>query len=581
MTTYVFALAFLLHACTALAWPGAASCSVRADLDSGTVCGVQRSVEGSKYASFPGVPYAKQPLGDLRFKELEPPEHWDVLQATNEGPICFQADVLYGRLMQKSKMSEACIHANIHVPLRALPLGVHRPTRQLETISVPVIPEELTPPGLPILVFIHGGGFAFGSGHEDLHGPEYLVSRNIIVITFNYRLNVFGFLSMNTTKIPGNAGLRDQVTLLRWVQRNAKNFGGDPNDVTIAGQSAGAAAAHLLTLSKATEGLFQRAILMSGTGISSFYSSSPAFAAYMSKQLLLVLGITATDPDEIHQQLIDLPAEKLNDTNAFLLEQIGLTTFVPTVESPLPGVTTIIDDDPESLIAKGRGKNIPLLIGFTSSECETFRNRLTNFDLVKKIQDNPTIIIPPKVLFMTPPELLMDLSKTIDRKYYNGTISIDNFLKSCSDGFYEYPALKLAQKRAETGGAPLYLYRFAYEGQNSVIKAVTGLNYEGVGHIEDLTYVFRANSVVEAPDAVAPSDDDVCMKNLMTDFFVNFMTCSKPICEDNNSLELWPANDGMQYEDIVSPTMVRSMEFSSRQQDIIEFFDSLTSRSQL
>nr|AAB96654.1 juvenile hormone esterase precursor [Heliothis virescens] len=563
MTSHVLALAFFLHACTALAWQETNSRSVLAHLDSGIIRGVPRSADGIKFASFLGVPYAKQPVGELRFKELEPLEPWDnILNATNEGPICFQTDVLYGRLMAASEMSEACIYANIHVPWQSLPRV------------------RGTTPLRPILVFIHGGGFAFGSGHEDLHGPEYLVTKNVIVITFNYRLNVFGFLSMNTTKIPGNAGLRDQVTLLRWVQRNAKNFGGDPSDITIAGQSAGASAAHLLTLSKATEGLFKRAILMSGTGMSYFFTTSPLFAAYISKQLLQILGINETDPEEIHRQLIDLPAEKLNEANAVLIEQIGLTTFVPIVESPLPEVTTIIDDDPEILIAEGRGKNIPLLIGFTSSECETFRNRLLNFDLVKKIQDNPTIIIPPKLLFMTPPELLMELAKTIERKYYNGTISIDNFVKSCSDGFYEYPALKLAQKRAETGGAPLYLYRFAYEGQNSIIKKVMGLNHEGAGHIEDLTYVFKVNSMSEVLHA-SPSENDVKMKNLMTGYFLNFIKCSQPTCEDNNSLEVWPANNGMQYEDIVSPTIIRSKEFASRQQDIIEFFDSLSSRSPL
>lgn len=264
---------------------------------------------------------------------------------------------------------------------------------------------------------------------------------------------------------------------------------------------------------------------MSGTGISPFYSTSPAFAQFMSKGLLTILGITSTDPDDIYRQLIELPAEKLSEANKILLDNNGLTTFVPTVESPLPGVTTIIDDDPEVLVANGRGNNIPLIIGYTSAECETFRNRLEEIDLVKQIQENPTIIVPPKTLFTTPSKFLTDLAKKVDRKYYNGTINIDNFVKSCSDGFYKYPALKLAQKRAETGGAPVYLYRFAYEGQSNVIKEVTGLKYEGAGHIEDLTYVFKVNSVLNAPGAIPPTVDDTNMKNLMTDFFVNFMIC--------------------------------------------------------
>lgn len=94
-----------------------------------------------------------------------------------------QTDVLYGRIMQPQGMSEACIHANIHVPIESLPAAGRRLARELE----PPFPEEITSPGLPIMVFIHGGGFAFGSGDTDLHGPEYLVSKKVIVITFNYR----------------------------------------------------------------------------------------------------------------------------------------------------------------------------------------------------------------------------------------------------------------------------------------------------------------------------------------------------------------------------------------------------------
>lgn len=264
---------------------------------------------------------------------------------------------------------------------------------------------------------------------------------------------------------------------------------------------------------------------MSGTATTSFYSASPLFAQFISKQLLIVLGINSTDPDDIHRQLIEMPAEKLSEANAFLIDNIGLTTFVPTVESTFPGVPTIVDDFPDVLVAKGRGNNIPLLIGYTSSECETFRNRLEKFDLVNKIKENITLIVPPKLIFITPPELLADLAKKIDRRYYNGVISLDNYVNSCSDGFYEYSALKLVEQRDETGGAPVFMYRFAYEGHSNVIKEVTGLDYKGAAHVEDLTYIFRVNSVVGMQGSTPPSVNDICMRNLMTDFFVGFMTC--------------------------------------------------------
>ncbi|KAJ8723603.1 hypothetical protein PYW07_007583 [Mythimna separata] len=569
MTTLI-ALAFALHACTALASPPspAARCHEGIDVvplqtDRGLVCGLRRVADnGVTYASFRGVPYAKQPVGELRFKELVPADPWTVRNATQEGPICIQTDVLYKDLMNQTQMKnqdEACIYANIHVPLEPRP-GV---TRRLAGATAL----------LPILVFIHGGGFAFGSGDSDLHGPEYLVSKKVIVITFNYRLNVFGFLSMNTPQIPGNAGLRDQVTLLNWVQRNAKNFGGDPNDVTIAGQSAGAVAAHLLTLSPATTGLFKRAILMSGTAASTFYSSSPAYAQLMSSYVLNILGIASTDPDHIHRKLIELPAEKLKEVNQMILDGSGLATFVPTVESPLPGVTTIIDDDPDTLIANGRGKDIPLLVGYTSAECETFRNRLEEFNIIPKIQNNSALIVPPKILFMTPAGIHADLAKEIETKYYDG-VNMNSFIKTCSAAYYEYPALKLAQQRApQTDGAPVFLYRFAYEGHSNVIKQATGQTYEGVGHIEDLTYVFKPNIALNAPGATTPSNDDLSMKNLMTDVFVNFMKTNKPLLPS-----IWPADDGRQFEELRSPTLILSKEFSASQQELITFFNSLASR---
>ncbi|CAH0690424.1 unnamed protein product [Spodoptera exigua] len=554
---YMFALLLLLPACSAHVFPSE-QCRVRARIESGTVCGVERLADGDvKYASFRGVPYAKQPLGELRFKELEPAEKWDYYYATDEGPVCYQHDVLYGRLMQPQGMSESCIHANIHVPMDALP--TEHP--------------DVTLPGLPILVFIHGGGFAFGSGDADLHGPEYLVSKNVIVITFNYRLNVFGFLSLNTTEVPGNGGLRDQVTLLRWVQRNARAFGGDPKDVTLAGQSAGAAAAHILTLSKATEGLFRRAILMSGTASSSFFSTSPAYAQHINNIYLQLLGITSTDPEDIHRQLINLPAEKLHDANTKLIDMLGLVTFGPIVESPLPGVTTIIDDDPDILLSKGRGKNIPLIIGYTNAECETFRNRFETFDLVKKIASQHFLVVPPKLLFTTPPQLWANLATRMLGRYSNGRINLDGFVKSCTEGFYEYPALKLAQKRAEVGGAPVFLYLFTFESPTSIIKEIAGANYRGAAHIEDLTYVFKANSVLGGREAPAQSLEDLRMKNFMTDLFVQFMSCSKPICDDKRSI--WPENNGSQIEVIEAPGVLRANSRSTSQLDVLDFFDSL------
>ncbi|CAB3249588.1 unnamed protein product [Arctia plantaginis] len=552
-------------------------CKVRMCTTTGPVCGLLRQAEDDvAYASFRGVPYAKAPTKEGRFKELEPLDTWDTVFATTEGPICYQTDVLYGRMMQPHGMSENCLYANIHVPINALPKTDRcappaielEPPREAADESV----EESRSRGLPILVFIHGGGFAFGSGDSDMHGPEYLVSKNVIVITFNYRLNVFGFLSLNSTQVPGNTGLRDMITLLQWVQRNARSFGGDPDNVTLGGQSVGAISAHLLTLSKAAEGLFKRAILMSGTAISSLYSPSPLFAKFIKNLLLAVLDIKATDPDEIYQQLIDLPAEKLVDANKKLLDQFGLTTFVPTVETSFPGVTPILDDYPENLLARGRGKDIPLLIGYTDAECETFRKRLEEFDIVKKSITNKPIIIPPKYLFTVPPNAIPDVAMKINKRYYNGKVTLDGFVQSCTESFFEYPFLKVVEEYEKINGPAVYAYKFSYRNDSSVLKT-EGLKYDGAAHIEDMTYVFKTNSMVDIrkPDR----NDSDSMKNFMTEFIVNFMSCSKPICDEND--QLWSAANDKQfvYEDIHEPYKYQMMGLSARQQQLAKFFDNL------
>lgn len=264
---------------------------------------------------------------------------------------------------------------------------------------------------------------------------------------------------------------------------------------------------------------------MSGTATTGFFSPSPLFAQLMSKNLMLWMGINATDLEEAQRQLIELPAEKLCEVNSILLEHIGLTTFTPIVESPLPGVETIVDDYPDILVANGRNKDIPLLVGYTGDECETFRHRLESIDLVERIKKNLTIIVPPKTLFTTPLDLQLDVAKKIDRAYYNGTINLNNFIQACSEGFYEYSALKLSEERARVSGAAVYLYQFSYESPSSVIRQEMGASYRGVGHIEDLTYVFKVNSVVGTPGSIPPTPTDILMKNLMRDFVVNFMTC--------------------------------------------------------
>ena len=126
---------------------------------------------------------------------------------------------------------------------------------------------------LPVIVWIHGGGFTQGSGDPSMYGPDRFMDYDVIVVNINYRLGPFGFLSSGTDKIPGNQGIWDQIQALKWVQKNIAVFGGDPNQVTIMGESAGSMSVMSLYVSKESKGLFQKAIAQSGTTNGAFTTS--------------------------------------------------------------------------------------------------------------------------------------------------------------------------------------------------------------------------------------------------------------------------------------------------------------------
>lgn len=190
---------------------------------------------GEKFHSFLRIPFAERPIGELRFRAPQPMRPWaDVKNCTAYGPMCMQPD-FWG----KFPISEDCLHLNVF-------------TKSVDKQADP----------RPVIVFIHGGGFETGSAIE--HGPEYLMERDVVLVTIQYRLGAFGFLALETSDVPGNAGLKDQSLALKWVQMNIKHFGGDPTKVTIAGLSAGGYSATAHMLSPLSKGLFQNVIAVSG-----------------------------------------------------------------------------------------------------------------------------------------------------------------------------------------------------------------------------------------------------------------------------------------------------------------------------
>ncbi len=207
------------------------------------------AVEGRREGSlivYKGVPFAKPPVGDLRWREPQPAEHWTgVRQADKFAPACMQTGVsMPGEAVPE--VSEDCLYLNIWSP-------ANRSSARL-----------------PVIVWIYGGAYTNGSASMPLYHGDRLARKGVIVITIAYRLGVLGFLAHPelTRESPhhssGNYGLMDQIAALEWVRQNAAAFGGDPDRVTIAGQSSGAISVSALMASPRARGLFQRAIGESG-----------------------------------------------------------------------------------------------------------------------------------------------------------------------------------------------------------------------------------------------------------------------------------------------------------------------------
>ncbi|VEN50797.1 unnamed protein product [Callosobruchus maculatus] len=222
--------------------------SLQVQTPKGTIQGsVKRTKDqGVQYFSFQGIPYALPPIGDLRFKDPVPFKGWEgVLDASKENlPSCIQ---ILPTMFGGTRESEDCLF-----------LSIFTPAHSLNSIDRPL---------MPVMVWIHGGGFLVGNPDIEYYGPDYFMEHNIVLVQISYRLSSFGFLSTEDMESPGNYGLKDQHIAFRWIKENIEYFGGDPNEVTIFGESAGAASVQYHMLNPENKGLFHRAISQSGSSL--------------------------------------------------------------------------------------------------------------------------------------------------------------------------------------------------------------------------------------------------------------------------------------------------------------------------
>lgn len=265
---------------------------------------------------------------------------------------------------------------------------------------------------------------------------------------------------------------------------------------------------------------------MSGTAEQTYYTASPIYAATAAARYLSILGINSTDPDFIHDTLVNTPLKEIVNANSIFQYESGLVSFVPVVELiEYPGIERIIDDDPLRLIEQGRGNEYPVIIGFTTDECEFFRRRLIYAKFIERFEANPAFILPARISISTPPNVSLRLGLKVIERNFHMKLNIDEYMDVCRDILFVYPAFKVAQWRAEMNAAPVYLYQFSYEADFSAVKAGLRLKYDGATHVDDLTNIFRENAILGGEKSFPPKNRDDLMKDWMTQFVVNFIRC--------------------------------------------------------
>ncbi|XP_055857560.1 juvenile hormone esterase-like [Episyrphus balteatus] len=444
--------------------------SERVNIKQGIVIGKEDILpNGKRYHFFKGIPFAVPPLGELRFKAPVPIEKFSVpeIECFKEGPASVQHDTDTGK---KFTGSEDCLYLNVFTP------------------------ESKSNKPLPVMLYIHGGGFTTGNGNSDKHNPLYLLQEGVVVVTFNYRLGVLGYLSLPEAGIPGNAGLKDQVLVMKWIRQNISQFNGDPNNITLFGQSSGGSCTHLHLFLDNSKNLFQKAIIHSGVIImpSMIDDDAPA----KTRNLAKLVGCTSEDPHEILKFL-----QSYNNLEEFLKPLVidGLPVWNPDI----PIKPVIEDDSPEAVITKSvfesmcepNSVQVPVIMGYTDAEglsrAAVCGENLENFP--KYFKD----LIPPELNISLKDPQRIQLDKSIKEFYFKGEKIDKKMTYQLSHLLGDYQFTSYIRQAAEfhtrfQHKSPLYMYRFDFDGQLNLYKRKHKAGHlKGASHVDDLCYVFQ------------------------------------------------------------------------------------------
>ncbi|XP_041973805.1 cholinesterase 1-like [Aricia agestis] len=465
--------------------------------------------------TFHNIPYATVPSGVDRFKAPLPPPVWEepFEAAAGHQIICPQSNS-FDFLPDTTRVEENCLIANVYVPDGVVEL-------------------------LPVVVYVHGGAFAIGYG--DMIDPREMVnSKKILLVTFNYRLGFHGFLCLGTEAAPGNAGMKDQVALLRWVQKNIANFGGNPKDVTIVGSSAGAGSVDLLMVSKMARGLFNKVIPESGANTASFAVHIDPIESAKSYAELVNADIDVNDIYALEEFFIKTPLQDLNIINMTKNDSTVATS--PCVERNI-GVEMFLTESPYDILKKGDYEKLPMLYGFTNMEglMRIFFNRGLVVPDLEYMNKNFSSYLPANLQFKNEKERneVMERIKT----HYFGTVvdeeDILDYVDYFSDGFFVQPTLMSVKLQVEAGNDQIYLYEYSFTDANDPTSSVPFTKVRGAYHCAQSQVVWGSTLNVDY-FSFNKSEAYENHRKIIQKLWLNFITTGNPTPE-GSGLPEWPA----------------------------------------
>lgn len=436
---------------------------------------------------FRGIPFAAPPVGSLRWRPPQPAARWNgVRDATRFAAQCMQGRIYDDMMFRNSATSEDCLYLNVWTP------------RGMEGRR------------LPVLVYIYGGGFQAGDGSEFRYDGESMATRGIVVVTMNYRLGVFGFLAHpeltaeSPNKASGNYGLMDQWAALHWVHDNIAAFGGDPAQVTIAGESAGSFSVSAQMVSPLARGLFARAIGESGA----FMSATPREGAEANGVAFGKLVRAST--------LAELRALSAWELLIATSGRPGVPSFWPIVDG------WFIPESPAAIYAAGRQARVPLLAGWNSQEgsWRAYLRTTPTSDSARGVftrlygeRAGDAMRVYPIATDAQAEQSLTDLS---------------------GDQFIGYSTWAWLEAHAKTSGQPIYRYYYAHPRPAPSDAKPGDVIPKGAVHSAEIEYAMGNL----ATNHVYPwTADDHAVSATMQAYFANFIKTGDP---NAVGLPRWP-----------------------------------------